>query len=249
MSTPLSSKLEILFKLQQLDLDLRDKVLEVDRFESALAERRREMQVLQTRINEVAARRKVAITERALTERRMEEQGELLKDRRQRGGRVRTEKELRASQDEVSNLSGELSEVETRMLELMQSIEEFDGRLAKEREIHKQLEEADHRHITDETERVEGLRVEIAAERADRNSAASAVDASLRRRYDMILEQRQGVAVVQVIDGNCGGCNLAIPPQLLIEIMKSGAVKACQSCQRIIYVQVPPPEGTEPADS
>lgn len=233
----MSSKLETVFRLQQLDLELLQKVRVVDRYEKALAERQREMQAMQARIDELAAKRKVAITERALTERRMEEQGDVLRDRRQRTGRVRTEKELRANQDEVSSLAGELSEVETRMLELMQLIDELDAKLAKEREAHKQVEEADHVHVAEESERIEALRIEVAAEREARDAVAGEVDTSLRRRYDMILAQRNGLAVVQVENGNCGGCNMAIPPQMLIEVMKLGVVKVCQSCQRIIYVQ------------
>ncbi len=237
----MSSKLETLYRLQQLDHVLLDKVREVERFEKALAERRAQMDTVQKRIDDLAARRKVAITERALAERRVEEQGDMLRDRRQRGGRIRTEKELRANQDELSNIQGEMSDVETRLLELMQAIEEVEGKLAAEKSAFAELETDDHRHVAEETERIEALRAAVARGREERDAVAVTVDASLRRRYDMILAQRQGLAVVQVVDGNCGGCNLAIPPQLLIEIMKSGAIKVCHSCQRIIYVEPPEP--------
>jgi len=242
-----AQNLEILFRLQQLDSELYRKKCEVVRYEEEMAARQREIGGVQAKVDGLASRRKILITDRALAERKIEDQQDTLTDRRQRSVRVRTEKELRANQDEVSILQDEVSEGESRLIEIMSAVDEIETRLAEQRSALKELEDVDHRHIDDHAERMAALKDEVGRELAAREEIAVDLDASLRKRYDKILDRRQGLAVVEIVAGSCTGCNMRIPPQLVIEVLKSGAVKACPSCQRIIYAKAPGAPEAEPA--
>jgi predicted nucleic acid-binding Zn-ribbon protein len=68
-----------------------------------------------------------------------------------------------------------------------------------------------------------------------RQTIASQVAGELMSRYELIFSRRGGTAVVEVAGGICQGCYMNIPPQLWNEIIKSGRVHLCPSCQRILY--------------
>jgi hypothetical protein len=181
--------------------------------------------------------RKALVTERALAERKVDDAKATLKDRSQRMNRVRTERELRANEGEVADLRDQIGELEEAQLAVMQRVEDIEQRLAELRVELKQLEEADHRQVSDEADRIEALRRELAREQEARSSIADQLEDRIRQRYEQVFKRRGGHAVVEVRGGSCAGCHMHIPPQTVIEIMKSGALRVCPSCQRILYVQ------------
>ncbi len=232
----MAEQLRTLHRLQSLDLTLRAKQAEIDRFDKRLTERREQMAACRARIDELSALRKQLVSDRALAERRVADQEDMLRDKRQRIQRARTERELRAGEDEVSILSNDKSEAETEALELMSKVEEIEATIASAKGEYSELEEADHRHVDQEAANIEQLKSDLEAERRARNEVAAALDPVMRKRYDRVLAARSGLAVVEVKGGFCEGCHMHVPAQLVIEILKTGSVKVCPHCQRILYV-------------
>ena len=235
-------QLETLFRLQTIDHELLARQREVERYEGALAERRRAMDALDARLEEMAVERKALVNERALAERRIQQQQDSLRQKRGRLQRVRNERELRAGEDEVRIQEAEIGEEETRLLEQMGKVEEVEGRISEARSELDALKDADHKQIEEMAADIDKLRAELEAIRKDRDVIASELDGSMRSKYDLILSRRDGVAVVKVVEGCCGGCHMHVPPQTLIEVMKTGVVRVCPTCNRILYITPPEEE-------
>ncbi len=233
----MGSELDTLFKLQQLDIELREKRCQVEAFEAALAARRKDIDACLVQIEELTTTRKALVTERALAERKVDDAKVTLKDRSQRMNRVRTERELRANEGEVSDLRDQIAGLEEALLVVMQRVEDIEHRLEELHAEHKQLEEADHRQLSDEADRVDALRKELVREQEARSSIADQLETRIRQRYEQVFKRRGGYAVVEVRGGSCAGCHMHIPPQTVIEIMTSGALRVCPSCQRILYAR------------
>ncbi len=233
------SQLDTLFKLQTIDDDLLAKQRQIDAYESELGTRRSAIQACKTRIEGLASRRKALVTQRALAERQVSDQEESLKEKRQRLQRARTERELRAGEDEVSILRDEISNSEASALELMSQVEEFERQIAAIQTELNDLAEADRRHVAEDAERIAGLQTELDDERGARDAVAADLEVPLRKRYDLVLARRAGVAVVPVNNGCCAGCHMQVPPQLLLEIMRTGAIRVCQNCSRVLYAKAP----------
>jgi predicted nucleic acid-binding Zn-ribbon protein len=51
----------------------------------------------------------------------------------------------------------------------------------------------------------------------------------------MLLEICAGLAVIEVKDEICQGCNMNIPPQLFVELKKNEEIYNCPHCRRIIF--------------
>jgi uncharacterized protein len=235
----LEAELETLFKLQEIDIRLLQKQRAVDVFEKRVSARRKAMQDCRARIDALAAKRKQLVTERALAERRVNDSGDQVKERRQRMSRVRNEKELHALEGEIAAMREEIGEQEEQLLAVMGRVEDIEKQIAALEKEYLELEQADHQDLDAEQARVDALKAELESERSGRDEVACGLDARLRSRYEMVFKRREGLAVVTIIKGTCSGCHMYVPPQTINEILKSGAVHVCPSCQRILYVSEP----------
>jgi hypothetical protein len=68
----------------------------------------------------------------------------------------------------------------------------------------------------------------------ERHQLVARLDAKLYVRYQQLVVQRGGLAVVQVYEGTCGGCHLKIQPQLVSEIRRQETLMTCPHCQRML---------------
>ncbi len=59
---------------------------------------------------------------------------------------------------------------------------------------------------------------------------------ALRKRYDLLLKRRSGLAVVEARGGACLGCNMHLPPQLFNSLFVAKEVQSCPHCNRLLYV-------------
>lgn len=232
----LSQELETLFELQELDLRLLEKQREVDKYGKALTERKEAIADCEARADKLGITRKELVGQRALAERRVSDSQLQLKERRQRAGRVRNESEMRASEREIVSMEREISDQEDIYLQLDAQVEELEASIETIRKEQRDHRDAGDRQVEEEAARIEGLKAEVDEQRTARDQVATVLDGTVRKRYDMILSRRGGRAVVTVESGNCMGCHLQIPPQTLIEIRKTRAVRVCPQCQRIIFI-------------
>lgn len=79
------------------------------------------------------------------------------------------------------------------------------------------------------------VQMQISDWEKERDELMHMLDAELLRRYTMLKDKRNGIAVVLVKDEGCQGCYVNIPPQLYNEVKKNQEVIACPNCQRILY--------------
>lgn len=59
---------------------------------------------------------------------------------------------------------------------------------------------------------------------------------NLQRRYQLLMERRAGIAVVEARNGACLGCNMHLPPQLFNSLFVAQEIKTCPHCSRLLFV-------------
>jgi predicted nucleic acid-binding Zn-ribbon protein len=233
----LPSSIEQLAALQQVDTELRALRLELAALGTAAAElktavgtKRSVTQAKRQEMQELERQRRDYET-------RLSDEEEKTKDRRMRMQRIKNERELSALKREVE-ISRELStQLEDSLLKLL------DGADAKVNDL-KALEEdlgAAERELGERerqhAERTQALAADLERLGAERGRLASEVEESLRRRYELIFERKGGLAVVEVRkEGDCAGCRMRVPPQLITQIHRKADVVFCPACQRILFV-------------
>ncbi len=70
----------------------------------------------------------------------------------------------------------------------------------------------------------------------ERDSQIEPLPRNLQRRYQLLMERRAGVAVVEARNGTCLGCNMHLPPQLFNSLFLAQEIKTCPHCSRLLYV-------------
>jgi predicted nucleic acid-binding Zn-ribbon protein len=229
-------QLQVLKALQTLDQNRRELLLQRQQLDN-------EQAVLLAEVSRVQA---MADSLAATIAARQAEREELLgKLEHERGLAVRAEARLPQIKTQREYLAV-LKEVDTAK----KQIKDLSDQLAaKDRET-----EALHADKAEKDGELAALSAQTAARQAEIDAAAVSLDdglanhgrqreqltgqlpVALRKRYDMLLERRNGVAVVEARDGACLGCHMHLPPQLFNRLYVAQEVQSCPHCNRLLYL-------------
>jgi predicted nucleic acid-binding Zn-ribbon protein len=174
--------------------------------------------------------------EQRRAERELQDQEALLKRLEGQQFQVKTNEAYSALLSEMEHARLAISDCETRILESMDAIETARADLASgERE----RRETDARLGAEERTleaRERELAEAIAGLRKQRDELGGRLAADLLARYERIASRRRP-AVVMVSKELCEGCQVDIPPQSYIEILRAERLIACGNCHRILIHQ------------
>ncbi len=232
------NELEKLYQLQQLDTESaalnqeREELpakLGLQELEDALARIEEEQAALEAEQENIRQAQKKQETELATLSAKVQgEEGKLY------GGTVANPKELRGLQAEVRMLSKRKDEMETVLLEKMESLEELAPSAAAAASDHEaksgELEEAERR-LVEEQERI-GRRLD--ALREQKEQLRGELDPAWLDSYDTLLKQKHNLAVAKVVEGVCQGCRMELPAQEHDRFLHSEGLHRCPTCGRIL---------------
>ncbi len=69
-----------------------------------------------------------------------------------------------------------------------------------------------------------------------RNAFLEELPKPLRKRYELLLSRRDGLAVVEARNGACLGCHMHLPPQMYNSLFLVSEVQPCPHCNRLLFV-------------
>jgi predicted nucleic acid-binding Zn-ribbon protein len=149
---------------------------------------------------------------------------------------VKTNKEYQSSLKEIDDLKAIRSKFEDEMLEFLEKIETAEKALQARRQQYKEIVAETNREkatVQRDAEQNEKRLVEL---ESDRSAIAAELDADLIALFNRVkAKQTNGVAIAEVENAVCLGCNMNIPPQIYNELQRRDSLKYCPSCERIIY--------------
>jgi predicted nucleic acid-binding Zn-ribbon protein len=159
---------------------------------------------------------------------------------------VKTNQEYTALLHEIATARDEKGAIEERLLILM---EEADGLTAEQKAAEAALAartaEGDQTRAALAAERAT-LDAELARLAHERSRETRELEAPLLARYEQLLKQRRGVAVTRMSAEICEACHVRLRPHMAQMVRRNDAIVQCDSCQRILYYE-PPPPGVTPA--
>jgi len=68
-----------------------------------------------------------------------------------------------------------------------------------------------------------------------RSAQLVGVDESTMLIYDKVQIHRNGIAVVEISGGACGGCGAHVPPQVITEVRAKEGLHRCGVCGRYLF--------------
>ena len=197
------------------------------------AELDREFQMVNTKIEQLTRRSEELQKSRRSVESDMQAEQELLKKYQGQLMQVKNQQQYAAAWKEIDTTRKKLKEFEDELLKRMGESEEAEKELQELRaaadplgEKHKAAYEAWQSSLGELRREAEELRAKIAA-------IESGLPENIKREFHQVFKQRQGVAMVRVIDSSCGGCRVRIRPQVLQQL-KRGELGRCEGCRRFL---------------
>ena len=148
---------------------------------------------------------------------------------------VKTNKEYEATLKEIDTINEKNSNIEDEIIHMLDEIDRA-GTDLKEKE-----NETARRRVACETNlrkmREEQNSIDSTLENVlqKRDKSRSRIKVNILKRFDIIQDRRNGLAVVSVWKEVCSGCHMNIPPQMYNELQKNNDLIVCPHCGRIIY--------------
>ena len=134
---------------------------------------------------------------------------------------------------------GEIKKHEDAILERMLEADELTATIkAAEADLATQQKAIDAeraRMKTEDAERQKALEKVV----ADRAALVAQIDKQVLATYERVAANRHGVAVADAHDGICSVCHVRLRPQVANTVRRNDSIVQCDSCQRILYAQLP----------
>ena len=231
-----------LVALQAIDLEI-DKIDQAIKAEqNGLDERISALAKRETFINELQEKINSEQKEGRTLEGEMTDKMAHVRDRQSRMMQVQTGREQTALLKEIEDAKKSAKENEEKIVAIMISVEQLTAQMTEEKNILKGEKEL----VAEETEKVrdniEAINRGKKEKDGQRGEQAVKIKTSTLRKYDTLRLHRKGLAVVNVVDGVCQGCFMAIPPQLFNRLLRGDELLDCPTCQRMIHFVRPAEE-------
>ena len=149
---------------------------------------------------------------------------------------VKTNKEYQSSLKEIEDLKTINSKIEDMMLETLEKIDKAEIELNQREQYYSEIVDETNREKDSISQAAEQSKKRLLELKSNRSVMAAGMDAELLDIFSrQRLKQADRVAIVEVKDGVCRGCNMNIPPQLYNELQRHNNLINCPSCERLIY--------------
>lgn len=150
-------------------------------------------------------------------------------------GSITNVKELANIEKEIEALGRQISDLDERILELMEQAETALAELTAADASAKTAEG----HRTDTVAAFRARYEELGLELTDltrlREAAAAGIeDKALLKRYDDIRLKAGGVGIGRLDGSACGGCHMTLPSTLIKAVKESVQLQTCDNCGRLM---------------
>jgi uncharacterized protein len=226
--------LDTLLELQKLDLAIakldgqaRAIPQAIDALEGRLAKAREGLKTTKARAD-------LLQKDRRAKERELDEVTQNAKKKQTRLFEIKTNEEYSAVLKEIEALTVKSSALETEILEQMESSDVAAKAVAAAEKVFQSADLDLQSERREKEAQLATLQKELATLQTARKGQAGRVEGELLRHYTRLMKSRD-VAVVDVADGSCQGCGMALTPQTYNEVKRNDQMFTCSSCSRILY--------------
>ncbi|MFQ6131421.1 MAG: zinc ribbon domain-containing protein [Armatimonadota bacterium] len=152
------------------------------------------------------------------------------------GGTVSNPKELEGLQMEIEALDRQKDRLEEEIILLLEALDEQSRAVEEQRTRAEELRARGQQveaTFASETERLTG---ELESLRARRAETLPGIGERTLARYETLLRRAANLAVAEVVEGVCRGCNMAVPTAKVQQLRQLGRALFCDNCKRFLYL-------------
>ncbi len=148
---------------------------------------------------------------------------------------LKSNEAYKAMQAEIEAEKAAAGDIETEILQLMENIDKAKAEEKAATAEFKKTEEFSKKDLEKLEAELSHAKGRFETSKAERDAAAAAVGPTETKVYNHIRGRGKPDAVVPVVAGHCGACQINLTPGLILEVAKLKTLVTCESCQRILY--------------
>jgi uncharacterized protein len=149
---------------------------------------------------------------------------------------LKTNKEYQARLLEIENLKADKSIVEEKILLGYDGVDAAKKEVETEKAMVAQYEKdfgARKKKVEDE---MAVIADQLKVKDSQRQRLTPEVRPDYLSRYERILNNKDGLGIVKVVDHTCGGCFMHVTEQVINELKKYEEILTCDQCARMLYL-------------
>ncbi len=141
----------------------------------------------------------------------------------------------KAMQQEIEAEKKAAGDIETEVLQVMEDIDKAKAEEKAATAEYKKTEEFSKKDLEKLEAEMSHAKGRFETAKAERDASAALVGPAEMKVYNHIRSRGKPDAVVPIIGGHCGSCQITLTPGLSLEVAKMKSLVTCESCQRILY--------------
>lgn len=230
-------RLELLIKLQEIDKIIINLTNEIDEIPKKISKFKKPKIEAEESLNKEREKFQSLEKKKRQQEIDIEESTEKIRKLRSKTAEVKTNKEYQAFLKEIEAAEKTITMRENDLLDLMEVLENLKKVIQeKEKAFQEEVNKFQHNQEILNKE-IEEKKLQIKNLKQQRAEFIKNIDEDTYKDYMHILKASGGIAVAETKKEVCLGCNLHIPPQLYVEIMKGKDIFKCPHCRRILFIR------------
>jgi predicted nucleic acid-binding Zn-ribbon protein len=225
-----------LFKLQEHDNlldDLRKKLLQIPEDIEAL---KSEVAGERDRLSAAQQATKDLLVQKKHKENEMAQKEEAIKKHQTELNAVKTNDAFKALLKEIDAAKKGAGELETEILEMMDTIDASGESEKKAKDELTRAETENNKSVKVLEDKKAAAEKNLADEDAKRAALTDGIDSELTDLYEQTRKRREGVAVALLENDSCSVCHTKAPPQFIIDATKGTKITQCDACTRILVL-------------
>ena len=150
---------------------------------------------------------------------------------------LKTNKEYQAKLSEIENIKADKSLVEEKIILSYDESDAISADIGKEKKV---LAEEEHKYLS-EKKKADGdilvIEEQMKTLENKRHQIIPVIDKTNLSRYERVLVNKEGLAMVPIRMNTCGGCFMGVPAQVINEIKMHDKLITCEMCSRLLYLE------------
>jgi len=232
---PVKEQVKNLIALQEIDAQIYDYKRELKEKPAFLDELKNQFESKKTRLRELEDKHKASQVQRKQWEGDLKAQEDNIAKANAQLSQIKTNKEYTAKISEIENLKADKSQVEEKILMSFDSTDGIKAEIEREKGL---LAEEEKRYMDARKEidaAIKELQGKVQQLETQRQEVTPHIEKSILARYEKILVNKEGLAIVPIQGSSCGGCFMNIPAQVINEIRMGEKIIYCEMCARMLY--------------
>lgn len=226
-----------LLQLQEIDTEIYSlnhekeaKPAEIKVLEAAFEEKKRHLGELEKALLDLQKQRKDSELELASKE-------EGIKKLQTQLYSLKTNKEYQAMLSEIDGAKADASIIEDKILEALTRSDKARAEAEQEKVRLKEEERAFGEQKKNVEGRIKEVDDRLSQLAAQRKQALEGIEKKILLQYERILNSRDGLAIVEVRESSCKGCNMLVPAQVVNLIKMYQRIVTCEVCNRMLCIK------------